>query len=155
MAAPTVGRPKEMTWEVVAQDRHGLGGLAVTKETVKLYFAPDGRTADPLDGTGCHAAQSCERPAPAFLIAGNARLNLKPVLDRGYGVIACRVDQIQTGCAERLCEERSGILPGDRARPKAGPDEWERHRSVGVGFKPRDGLHRDGQRHRREASQSQ
>src|SRR5208283_4007514 len=33
-----LGRPPEMTWEVVAQDRYGMGGKAITK-TVKLYFA--------------------------------------------------------------------------------------------------------------------
>ena len=114
-----VGRPKEMTWEVVAQDRHGMGGKAVTR-TVKLYFAgkrdgPSMELAFTLPNTG--------KPVPAFLIAGNARLNPKPVLDRGYGVIACRIDQIQadapTGYAKSI---RGYFAPPGQTEP--GSDEW-------------------------------
>ena len=114
-----VGRPKEMTWEVVAEDRHGMGGKAVTK-TVKLYFAgkKDGPSMEivfTLPNTG--------KPVPAFLLAGNARLNPKAVLDRGYGVIACRIDQIQadapTGYAKSI---RGYFAPPGQTEP--GSDEW-------------------------------
>jgi hypothetical protein len=115
----TVGRPKEMTWEVVAEDRHGMGGKAVTK-TVKLYFAgkKDGPSMElvfTLPDTG--------KPVPVFLIAGNARLNPNAVLDRGYGIIACRVDQIQADAPNGYATSvrRYFASPG-QAEPRA--EEW-------------------------------
>jgi len=62
-----VGRPKEMTWEVVAEDRHGMGGKAVTK-TVKLYFA--GKKDGPSMELG-FIFPNTGKPVPAFLVAGN------------------------------------------------------------------------------------
>lgn len=115
----TVGRPKGMTWEVVAADRHGMGGAAVTK-TVRLYFAGK------IDGPSMELVFTLPRtgkPVPAFLIAGNARFNPKPVLDRGYGIIACRIDQIQadapTGWAKSI---RGYFAPPGQTEPAAG--EW-------------------------------
>ena len=114
-----VGRPKEMTWEVVAEDRHAMGGKAVTK-TVKLYFAgkkdgPSMEVAFTLPNTGA--------PVPAFLIAGNARLNPKPVLDRGYGIIACRIDQIQADAPNGYAAGIRGYFaPPGQTEP--GAEEW-------------------------------
>jgi hypothetical protein len=114
-----VGRPKDMTWEVVAEDRHGMGGKAVTK-TVKLYFAgkKDGPSME-LVFTLPHTG----KPVPAFLIAGNARFDPKTVLDRGYGIIACRIDQIQadapTGYAKSI---RGYFAPPGQTEP--GVEEW-------------------------------
>lgn len=114
-----IGRPKEMTWEIVAEDRHALGGLAVTK-TVKLYFA--GRKDGPSMELALTLPNSA-KPVPAFLIAGNARLNLKTVLDRGYGVIAGRVDQIQTDAPNGYAKSvRAFFAPPGQTEP--GPDEW-------------------------------
>jgi hypothetical protein len=114
-----VGRPKEMTWEIVAEDRHGMGGKAITK-TVKLYFA--GRKDGPameLVFTLPHAA----KPVPVFLIAGNARLNPRAVLDRGYGIIACRVDQIQADASNAYAQSIRGYFgPPGQTGPRAA--EW-------------------------------
>jgi len=114
-----VGRPKEMTWEIVAEDRHGMGGKAVTK-TVKLYFA--GKKDGPSMELG-FTLPNTGKPVPAFLIAGNGRLNPKAVVDRGYGVIACRIDQIQadapTGYAKSI---RGYFAPAGQTEPGAG--EW-------------------------------
>ena len=115
----TIGRPIEMTWEVVAQDRHAMGGLAVTK-TVKLYFA--GRK----DGPSMELAftlPNTAKPVPVFLTAGNARVNVKAVLDRGYGIIACRVDQIQTDAPNGYAKSiRAFFAPPGQIEPRA--DEW-------------------------------
>lgn len=114
-----VGRPKEMTWEVVAEDRQAMGGKAVTK-TVKLYFA--GKKDGPSMELG-FILPNTGKPVPAFLIAGNARLNPKALLDRGYGVIACRIDQIQADAPAGYAKSIRGYFaPAGQTEPGAG--EW-------------------------------
>ena len=114
-----VGRPKEMTWETVAEDRHAMGGNAITK-TVKLYFA------DKKDGPSMELAFTLPRagkPVPVFLIAGNARFKPKPVLDRGYGIVACRIDQIQTDAPNGYAGSIRGFYaPAGQTEPLA--EEW-------------------------------
>ena len=96
-----------------------MGGRAVTK-TVKLYLAgkKDGPAMElvfTLPNTG--------KPVPAFLIAGNARVNPKPVLDRGYGIVACRVDQIQADAPNGYANSIRGYFaPPGQAEARA--EEW-------------------------------
>jgi len=113
------GRPKEMTWEVVAEDRHGIGGTAVTK-TVKLYFAG---TKDGPSMELVFTLPNNGKPVPAFLVAGNVRFNPRAVLDRGYGIIACRVDQIQADAPTGYEKSIRGYFaaPG---QTEPGSDEW-------------------------------
>lgn len=114
-----IGRPKQMTWEVVAEDRRGLGGKAVAK-TVKLYFA--GKRDSPSMELGLMLPGTA-KPVPVFLIAGNARLNPTPVLDRGYGIIACRVDQIQSDAPNAYTRSIRGFF-APRGQVEPGDDEW-------------------------------
>ena len=114
-----MGRPANMTWDVVAEDRQAMGGRAATR-TVRIHFA--GRKGGPsmeLALTLPHAA----RPVPVFLIAGNARFNPKMVLDRGYGIIACRIDQIQADAPNGYAQSIRGYLasPGQSG---PGAEEW-------------------------------
>ena len=112
-----VGRPKEMTWEVTAQDRQANGGKAITK-TVKLYF--NGKTDGPsmeLNMTLPNAG----RPVPVFLLAGG-RLN-QLVLDRGYGIVSARIDQIQPDNADGYAKSiRAFFAPPGQTGP--GNEEW-------------------------------
>ncbi|MGA2131262.1 MAG: acetylxylan esterase [Bryobacteraceae bacterium] len=113
-----VGRPKEMTWEVVAEDRHGFGGKAITK-TVKLYFAgkKDGPSMELsliLPNTG--------KPAPVFAIAGNARSN-QVALDSGYGLVSCRVDQIQIDGPNGYATSIRGYF-ARKGQTEPADDEW-------------------------------
>jgi hypothetical protein len=109
-----VGRPKEMTWEVVAESREPN----ITK-TVRLYFAgkKDGPSMDltmTLPKSG--------KPVPVFLIAGFGRPN-QPVLDRGYGMVVANIGQIQAdnpaGYANSI---RAFYAPPGQKEP--GPEEW-------------------------------
>jgi len=113
-----IGRPPGMTWEVVAEDRHGLGGKAITK-TVKLYLA--GKKDGPAMELGL-ILPNTGRPAPVFAIAGNARASLF-VLDRGYGLVSCRVDQIQADIPNGYAAGVRGYFaPRGQAAP--GAEEW-------------------------------
>ena len=133
-----LGRPKEMTWELVAEDRHAMGGKAVTK-TIKLCLAgkQDGPSMElvvTLPQTG--------RPIPVFLIAGNERFNPATLLDRGYGIVACRIDQIQTDAPNGYRSSIRGYFarPG-QTEPTA--REWGAIGAWAVGPEPCHGLHRD------------
>jgi hypothetical protein len=113
------GRPAAMTWETVAEDRHAMGGRAVTK-TVKLYFAGK------RDGPSMELALTlpiAAKPVAAFLIAGNARVKPAAVLDRGYGIIAGRVDQIQTDAPNGYAKSiRAFFAAAGQTEP--GMEEW-------------------------------
>lgn len=114
-----LGRPPEMTWEVVAQDRHGMGGKAITK-TVKLYFA--GNRGGPSMELACTLPHS-GKPVPIFLVAGNARLNPSAVLERGYGIVACRIDQIEADAPSGYAAGiRGHYAPPGQTGPA--PEEW-------------------------------
>ncbi len=112
-------RPAAMTWETVAEDRHAMGGRAVTK-TVKLYFAGK------RDGPSMELAFTlpvAAKPVAAFLIVGNARVNPAVVLNRGYGIIAARVDQIQTDAPNGYAKSiRAFFAPAGQTEP--GVEEW-------------------------------
>jgi len=114
-----IGRPKEMPWDVVAEDRHAMGGRAITK-TIKLYFSA--RKDGPVLELSLTLPLS-NKPVPLFLIAGNARFNPAPVLDRGYGIMACRVDQIQPDDANGYAKSiRAYFAPPGQTEP--GELEW-------------------------------
>ena len=114
-----VGRPAAMSWQVVAEDRHGMGGRAVTK-TVRLRF--DKRPDSPVMELAL-TLPAANPSAPVFLIAGNVRLNPAPVLKRGYGVVACRVDQIQSDAPNGYAKSIRGYLaPPGQTEP--GKEEW-------------------------------
>jgi len=112
------GRPKEMTWEVTAEDRQAMEGKAITK-TVKLYFAgkPDGPSMElsiTLPNTG--------KAVPIFLIAGGGRVN-QLVLDRGYGMVGCRITQIQADRGDAYTSSiRAHFAPPGQTEP--GVEEW-------------------------------
>jgi hypothetical protein len=111
------GRPKEMTWEVTAEDRRALDGKAITK-TVRLYFAgkKEGAGMDlylTLPNTG--------KPAAVFLVAGG-RVN-QLALGRGYGVVVARIDQVQADNVNGYAKSiRKYFAPADQLEP--GEDEW-------------------------------
>ena len=112
------GRPPQMTWEVVSENRQAMDGKAIAK-TVKLYFfgKKDGPSMElnlTLPNTG--------KRVPAFLIAGVARAN-QPAFDRGYGMIGCRIDQIQADSPTAYATSiRAFFAPLGRTGPAA--DEW-------------------------------
>ncbi len=113
-----VGRPKDMTWEVVAEDRQAMNGKAITK-TVTLYFA--GKKHGPSMDLSL-TLPNIGKPAPIFLIAGAGRLN-QQVFDRGYGIVGCRIDQVQADNANGYAKSiRAFFAPPGQEEP--GSDEW-------------------------------
>jgi hypothetical protein len=113
-----VGRPEEMTWKVTAEDRQANDGKAITK-TVLLLFArkEDGPYTDlrmALPNTG--------QPVPVFLLAGGLG-NSQIILDRGYGVVAANITQLQADNKDGYAKSIRAFFakPG---QTEAGPDEW-------------------------------
>lgn len=110
-------RPREMTWEVTAEDRSAMDGKAIAK-TVMLYFS--GKKDGPAMELSVALPKSA-RPVPVFLLAGG-KLN-QLVLDRGYGIVSCRITQIQADSPDGYAKSIRGFFapPG-----QTGPldDEW-------------------------------
>ncbi len=113
-----LAKPKAVDWRVVAEYSDTVDRSENTK-TVRISFG----------STGCPALElamvlpSAAKPVPVFLIAGNARLKLKPVLDRGYGIVACRVDQIQSDAPSGYRSSIRACL-GDPGDTEATPGKW-------------------------------
>ena len=141
------GRPAAMTWETVAEDRHAMGGRAVTK-TVKLYFAgkrdgPSMELAFTLPVAAKPVAAFSDRGQCAGESGGGAQSRLRHHRRTG------RPDP--DGRAQRVCEEHSRILCA-RGADRAGSGGVGRDRRMGLGIEPGHGLHWDGQGYRREES---
>ncbi|MBZ5724539.1 MAG: endo-1,4-beta-xylanase [Acidobacteriia bacterium] len=111
-----VERPKAMTWKVLAEDRHA----AITK-SVRLFFSgkEDGPGMDltiTLPNTG--------EPVPVFLLAGGFGAVNPMVLDRGYGMVAASIVQIQS---DNKNDAWKGSIREYFAKPgqtAPGPDDW-------------------------------
>ena len=87
-----VGRPKQMTWEVVAEDRNARDGQAITK-TVTLYFTGQKDAPAPARMNLYLTLPKRGRKVATFLVAGigfNGQLpRFNPqVFDRGYGMVS-------------------------------------------------------------------
>ncbi len=113
-----VGRPGQMTWEVLEEDRHAMNNKAIAK-TVRIHFS------EKKDGPSMELTLTLPnkgKPVPVFLIAGGGRFN-QEVFDRGYGMVGCRIDQIQadspTGYAGSI---RAFFAPPGQTEPA--DDEW-------------------------------
>ena len=112
-----IGRPKEMTWEVTAENREGMFDKGISK-TVNIYFA--GKEDGPSMRLDIRLPKS-EKPVPLYMITDFERFNRK-VLDRGYGMILCNLRQIQADAPDSYAESiRAFFAPGQK---QAGPDEW-------------------------------
>jgi hypothetical protein len=110
------GRPKDMSWETVAEDRHAMDGMAITK-TVKLHFAKAESPSMDLNITLPNAG----KPVPVFLLAAG-RVN-QLILDRGYGIVSARIDQVQADRPDAYASSiRAFFAPPGQTEP--GDEEW-------------------------------
>ena len=116
---PVFAHPPQITYRVVAQDSHAYGDRALTK-TIRIQF--DTPPTSPTMEIALTLPISA-KPVPVFLIAGNARLDPIPAIQRGYGIAAARIDQIQTDAPNGYAKSIRGYFaPSGQTEP--GPEEW-------------------------------
>lgn len=95
-----------------------LNGKAISKKVV-LYF--DGTETGPSMQPDITLPKQ-SRPRPMYMLAewGSA---LPEILDRGYGIVICKLTQIQPDSPDRCTDSiRAFFAPPGQKEPK--PDEW-------------------------------
>jgi hypothetical protein len=78
-----IGRPKEMSWEVMSEDRKAMHDSAIVKK-VTIYFTT--QKAWPKMELNIVLPNYTSRPVPVFLVPGWVR-NQELLLKRGYGLM--------------------------------------------------------------------
>ena len=115
-----VQRPKEMTWEVLSENRRPTDTTGITKK-VRVYFTGD-RSGPKLDLTIILPVKR-SKPAPIFLVPGWVR-DPQVVLGRGYGVVTFNPWDIEPD------KKDSAYIKGIRkmfdppGQTEPAPDEW-------------------------------
>lgn len=111
-------RPEKMTWKPAAADPNALNGKAISKKVV-LYF--DGTETGPSMQMDITLPKQ-SRPVPMYMLAEWGSV-LPEILDRGYGIIICKLTQIQADSPDRCTDSiRAFFAPPGQKEPK--PDEW-------------------------------
>jgi len=120
-----VGRPPEMTWEVVSTGMKALDGAAVGK-TVTIYFAgkKDGPKMDLRINLPAHA----EKPVPTFLVpegfsAATAERDARLVVGHGYGFASFGPASIEADNKEGYANSVRAYFAAQK-QEKPGPDTW-------------------------------
>ncbi len=115
-----IGRPKDMTWKVISENRADMNGIAITKK-VTIYFT--GKDDGPkMDVNIVLPASAARKPVPLVAIAEWAPQK-QWLLDRGYGLATFEAAQIES-------DDKNGYVKSIRryfAKPDQntpGPDEW-------------------------------
>jgi hypothetical protein len=115
-----IGRPKDMTWKVISENRADMNGIAITKK-VTIYFT--GKEDGPkMDVNIILPASAAQKPVPLVAIVEWAPQK-QWLLDRGYGLATFEAAQIEP-------DDKNGYIKSIRryfAKPDQntpGPDEW-------------------------------
>jgi hypothetical protein len=112
------GRPEKMTWKFTATDPNAMDGKATAKKVV-LYF--DGTESGPSMQMDITLPKHTE-PVPVFVLAEWGEV-MPSVLARGYGMIICKLSQIQQDKPDKYTESiRAFFAPAGQKEAK--PDEW-------------------------------
>lgn len=115
-----IGRPKDMTWKVISENRSDMNGLAITK-TVTIYFT--GKDDGPkMDVNFILPASAAQKPVPLFLVPGWI---FKPqtLLNRGYGMATFNPNQVEPDNKDGYPKSiRKFFAKPDQNVP--GPNEW-------------------------------
>ncbi len=114
-----VGRPKEMTWEVISQDPNAMNGKAHTK-TVAVYFK--GKKDGPKMDLKVTLPVKRTKPVPVFLIPWGVR-NPATLLLRDYGLVTFMPFEIEPDKKDGYEQSIRKVFakPG---QTKAEPNEW-------------------------------
>lgn len=113
-----IGRPEKMTWKVVSKDPNAIDGKAVAKKVV-LYF--DGTENGPSMQLDMMLPKR-PKPVPVYMLAEWGEI-LPEVLARGYGMVICKLTQIQEDKPDKYDGSiRAFFAPPGQKEP--GGDEW-------------------------------
>jgi hypothetical protein len=111
-------RPEKMIWKLISVDPNAMDGKAITKKVV-LYF--DGTENGPsmlLDIT----LPKQPKPVPVYMLAEWGKI-LPEVINRGYGMIICKLSQIQSDKPDGYANSiRAFFAPPGQKEPLV--DEW-------------------------------
>ena len=115
-----VQHPKEMTWEVLAENRQPTDTSGITKK-IRIYFTAD-KSGPKLDLNITLPAKG-SRPAPVFLVPGWVR-EPNVVLGHGYGVVTFNPWDIEPDKQDSSYFKSIRKLFDPPGRTESAPDEW-------------------------------
>ncbi len=115
-----IGRPKEMMWKVMSQDREAMKRKAIIK-SVTIYFTD--KKDWPKLKLDITLPADAGKPVPVFLIPGPGG-NLKILLNRGYGLVNFNPWQVEPDTKEGSYEKSIRKVFAKPGQTKPGPDEW-------------------------------
>jgi (4-O-methyl)-D-glucuronate---lignin esterase len=114
-----VGRPKDMTWEVISTDTKALEAAAITK-TVAIYFV--GKKDGPKMDLRITLPARAQRPTRIFLVPAGDRY-VQALVSHGYGLATFTPASIEADNKDGYAKSvRAFFAPGSQKEP--GPDEW-------------------------------
>jgi (4-O-methyl)-D-glucuronate---lignin esterase len=114
-----VGRPKEMTWEVVSNESGSLNGAAKAK-TVAIYFA--GKKDGPKMNLRISLPVHAEKPVPVFLVPMGDRWT-EIVVSHGYGFATFNAADIEADRKDGF-ERSIRAFYVARTHHSLGPGDW-------------------------------
>lgn len=116
-----IGRPKEMTWVVMSEDRNALESTAITKN-VTIYFTgmKDGLKMDLKITLPAKAG----KPTPIFLIPGWGLRDPKILLNRGYGLALFKPWEIEPDRKDDSSKTTIRKVFAKPGKTEPAPDEW-------------------------------
>jgi len=116
-----VGRPKEMTWEVISTNSNAMNSRAIAK-SVTIYFT--GKKDGPKMDLNIILPANTGKPVPIFLMPGRGRY--QPVLlNRGYGLVSFNPWDVEPDSREGSYEQSIRKVFAEPGQTEAGPDEWD------------------------------
>lgn len=111
-------RPEKMTWKVTSVDPNAMDGKAITKKVVLYFAGTENGPSMQLDIT----LPKQSKPVPVYMLAEWGQI-LPEVIDRGYGMIICKLSQIQADKPDGYADSiRAFFAPAGQKEPLA--DEW-------------------------------
>lgn len=115
-----VGRPKEMTWELISTDANALAGSAIAK-TVAIYFA--GKKDGPQMELHIVLPVKVREPVALFLMPTISDPKPENLLRRGYGLAYFNPASVEPDQDDGYPQSvRAYFAKPGQSEP--GPDEW-------------------------------
>ncbi len=115
-----IGKPKDMTWEVISEDRKAMHDSAITKN-VAIYFTARKDTAKM--NVNITLPANAGKRVPIFFVPGWVR-DPKVLLNRGYGVATFNPWQIEPDRKDSSYERGIRKIFAKPGQTEPGPDEW-------------------------------